>query len=56
LGFCGGWSRERPVDELRWYVADDRKMYRPGETVHLKGWLRRIGAGEGGDLGAVGDT
>ena len=34
--------RTRPVeDELRWYVFDDRAMYRPGEEVHGKGWLRR---------------
>ena len=23
-------------DELRWYVFDDRQMYRPGEEVHVK--------------------
>ena len=28
-------------DGLRWYVFDDRHLYQPGETVHLKGWLRR---------------
>ena len=24
-----------------WYVIDDRQMYKPGEEVTLKGWLRR---------------
>ncbi len=46
----GGWQRAPMQDELRWYVFDDRKMYRPGEEVHVKGWLRRIGAGPTGDV------
>jgi len=46
----GGWIRATPNDELRWYVFDDRQMYRPGEEVHLKGWLRRIGAKQQGDV------
>ena len=44
----GSWS-----DELRWYVFDDRKLYRPGEEVHLKGWLRRIGRNKGGDVSLI---
>jgi alpha-2-macroglobulin len=38
----GGWSFEEQSDSLRWYVFDDRKLYRPGETVHFKGWVRRL--------------
>ncbi len=49
-----GWNRRTLYDELRWYVFDDRQMYRPGEEVHVKGWLRRIGAGQDGDVGLVG--
>jgi len=49
-----GWSRRSLSDDLRWYVFDDRQMYRPGEEVHLKGWLRKIGAGQQGDVGLVG--
>jgi uncharacterized protein YfaS (alpha-2-macroglobulin family) len=49
-----GWRRRALVDELRWFVFDDRKMYRPGEEVHVKGWLRRVGAGQNGDVGMVG--
>jgi uncharacterized protein YfaS (alpha-2-macroglobulin family) len=51
-----GWVRTSPVDELRWYVFDDRQMYRPGEEVHFKGWMRRIGAGQNGDVGLVGSS
>ena len=46
-----GWQRQEPQDEYRWYVFDDRQMYRPGEEVHVKGWIRLLGmAKEGGDL------
>jgi alpha-2-macroglobulin len=48
-----GWVRRPLTDELRWYVFDDRKMYRPGEEVSVKGWLRRVGSGRGGDVGAL---
>ena len=44
-----GW---RVYDEVRFFVFDDRKLYRPGETVRVKGWLRTIGAGPRGDVGA----
>ena len=43
-------------DELRWYVFDDRAMYRPGEEVHVKGWLRQVGGRQDGDVGLVGDA
>ena len=48
------WRRSTVLDELRWYVFDDRQMYRPGEQVHFKGWLRRIGGKQDGDVGLVG--
>lgn len=35
---------------LRWYVFDDRNMYRPGETVHFKGWIRRFDTGRLGEI------
>ncbi len=45
-----GWSERPVVDELRWYVFDDHQMYRPGEEVHIKGWLRTIEGGPQGDV------
>ena len=48
-----GWAQRSVQDELRWYVFDDRKMYRPSEEVHLKGWLRRIGGKQDGDVGLL---
>ncbi len=49
-----GWQARPKTDALRWFVFDDRKMYRPGEEVHVKGWLRRIGGGKDGDVGPTG--
>jgi uncharacterized protein YfaS (alpha-2-macroglobulin family) len=49
----GSWYHKPQTDELRWYVFDDRQIYRPGEEVHFKGWLRRIGAGKSGDVGSL---
>ena len=48
-----GWRRTAVQDSLRWMVFDDRGIYRPGEVVHIKGWLRRVGAGPDGDLGPL---
>src|SRR5262249_59371090 len=45
-----GWQRRGEADALRWYVADDRGLYRPGEEVKVKGWIRVAGAGKHGDL------
>ena len=45
-----GWARSETSDEVRWFVFDDRAMYRPGEEVHLKGWVRRIENGKEGDV------
>ncbi len=52
----GGWMHSARSDELRWYVFDDRQMYRPSEEVHVKGWLRRIGAKQTGDVSLLGDS
>jgi uncharacterized protein YfaS (alpha-2-macroglobulin family) len=48
------WTKTSESDSLRWYVFDDRQMYRPGEEVHLKGWLRLIEAGPTGDVSMAG--
>ena len=50
------WYQRTVYDYLSWYVFDDRQMYRPGEEVTLKGWLRNIGGGQGGDVGLLGDA
>jgi uncharacterized protein YfaS (alpha-2-macroglobulin family) len=50
------WAPRPPNDELRWYVFDDRQVYKPGEEVHVKGWLRRVGGAQDGDVGLVGSV
>ncbi len=47
----GSWTKQSRGQNLAWYVIDDRKMYKPGEEVSLKGWLRSIDQGKGGDVG-----
>ncbi len=56
-GNHSGWQK-RGLDAgtLRWHVFDDRGMYRPGEEVHVKGWLRNVGAGPKGDVMMAGAT
>ena len=49
----GSWRHYARPDDLRWYVFDDRKLYRPGEEVHFKGWIRRVGKGSNGDVGPL---
>ena len=49
----GAWRHHARPDQLRWYVFDDRKLYRPGEEVHFKGWIRRVGTGTNGDIGPL---
>jgi uncharacterized protein YfaS (alpha-2-macroglobulin family) len=52
-GDDSAWVKSVAGEELRWYVFDDRKMYRPGEEVSVKGWVRRVGSGRGGDVGPL---
>jgi alpha-2-macroglobulin len=41
---------------LRWFVFDDRKMYRPNEEVSVKGYLRKVTGGKFTDLAEFGNT
>ncbi|HTL34763.1 MAG TPA: DUF6049 family protein, partial [Kofleriaceae bacterium] len=50
----GSWTKREPGKSLAWYVIDDRKMYKPGEEVSLKGWLRLIDNGKNGDVMGLG--
>lgn len=52
-GVGSSWQKSSPYDQLRWLVFDDRQMYRPGETVHVKGWLRRVTGGQQGDVAGL---
>ena len=45
-----GWQQRQERADIRYYVFDDRKMYRPGETVSVKGWMRQIERDPEGDV------
>lgn len=47
------WRRAPYAPGLAWYVVDDRQMYRPGEEVKLKGFVRALGPGPQGDVGPL---
>ncbi|MEP7076277.1 MAG: DUF6049 family protein [Acidobacteriota bacterium] len=50
----GNWYKKADSDSLRWFVFDDRKMYKPKEEVAIKGYIRKITAGKLGDVEGLG--
>ena len=51
----GNWFKKNTPDSLRWFVFDDRKMYRPKEEVAVKGYIRVYEGGKLGDIATLGD-
>ncbi len=51
----GSWYKKPQTDGLRWFVFDDRKMYRPKEEVAVKGYIRVYQGGKFGDIAPLGD-
>jgi uncharacterized protein YfaS (alpha-2-macroglobulin family) len=47
------WQRIDATARTAWFITDDRTLYRPGEQVSLKGWLRTVDTRKGGDVGAA---
>jgi len=52
----GTWYKKPTSDTLKWFVFDDRKMYRPKEEVSIKGYIRRYEGGKLGDIQPLGDA
>jgi alpha-2-macroglobulin len=50
------WYKKIGSDYMRFFVFDDRKMYRPKEEVSVKGYIRKITAGKLGDVEGLGDV
>ena len=44
------WVRKDTKDTLRWFVFNDRGIYRPQEEVSVKGYVRRFGGGKLADI------
>ncbi len=51
-GYGGAFAQGPVLDVPRWLVFDDRGIYKPGEEVRVKGYLRRAVMMRGGDLEA----
>ncbi|HEX2679349.1 MAG TPA: alpha-2-macroglobulin family protein, partial [Polyangiales bacterium] len=49
-GQPSNWVKRESQDTLRFFAFDDRGLYRPGERVHVKGWVRATQGGYGGKL------
>ncbi|HEY2865445.1 MAG TPA: alpha-2-macroglobulin family protein, partial [Pyrinomonadaceae bacterium] len=52
----GTWYKKSAPDSLRWFVFDDRGIYKPKEEVTVKGYIRRVGGGKLGDVEGLGDS
>ncbi|HZH34791.1 MAG TPA: MG2 domain-containing protein, partial [Pyrinomonadaceae bacterium] len=52
----GSWFKRNQPDSLRWFVFDDRQMYRPKEEVSVKGYVRVLQGGKFGDVAALADA
>lgn len=46
-------TRSALSDQARWYVFDDRQIYKPGETMRVKGWVRRIATATDASVGSL---
>ncbi len=46
----GGWQKRPQIPTLRFFMFDDRGLYKPGEEARLKGWIRVVEPGPTGDL------
>lgn len=46
----GVWVKANRRNQMRWMTFDDRHLYRPDESVAVKGALRHIEAGREGDV------
>ncbi|HEY8560083.1 MAG TPA: alpha-2-macroglobulin family protein [Pyrinomonadaceae bacterium] len=51
----GSWHKKGFSDTLKWFVFDDRKMYRPKEEVSIKGYIRVYEGGKLGDIEPLGE-
>ena len=52
----GSWYKTGQSDSLRWFVFDDRGMYRPKEEVSVKGYVRVYQGGKFGDIQGLPDA
>ncbi len=51
----GNWYKKPNYDSLRWFVFNDRGIYRPKEEVSIKGYIRVYEGGKLGDIAGLAD-
>lgn len=51
-----GWVRQSLVPEQRWFLFDDRGLYKPGEKAIVKGYVRAWQRGPKGGLVSLGQS
>ena len=49
------WLYRQPATDTLWYVVDDRQIYKPGETVTIRGWVRNLERTPRGEPASVGE-
>ena len=54
-GWRERWQAQPRSDVARWWTMDARGLHRPGETVELKGWVRRLTLSEDARLALPGE-
>lgn len=54
-GYGNSWQSRASTPEARWFLFDDRGLYKPGETAHVKGYARQWTRGPQGQLTGVGE-
>jgi len=52
----GSWVQRPRPPTTTWFTVDDRRLYRPGEQVSIKGWLRVVDPNKDGDVEAHAPT
>ena len=50
-----GWQKSSLSEDAHWFLFDDRGLYKPGETVHVKGYTRQWTRGPKGQLTGIGN-
>ncbi len=53
--WAGTFNPGKSGDPTLWFVNDDRRLYKPGETVAIKGWLRKQIHQHKGDISNTAD-
>jgi hypothetical protein len=48
--YGGLWQPNQAQESLRWYTVSDRNLYKPSETVSVKGLLRKLSYTKGGGI------